>query len=644
MEKMVLQGNARRGLSMAPGCTFRHACMISFRLSCNIFGRDSVVGYSDRYASDDLVEALRFTGMDLQPGEVFSLAFFTSMTAFLAIIVTGIAAFFAGMLDGTTAAVVVLCAGLAPLLVFNYISEYPKRMAWYMKVHSLGDVPEVVSYIVMSMKLNPNMERALKFAACNSKRQLAKDVKKLMWDMQVRAYGSMDEALAAFADSWGRYSEHFKRSVFIIKSSTCERDEAMRTISLNRALEVVLSGTKALMERFSSSLHSPTLILYSIFVMVPLALVAMMPAAAVVGLRVNAIELALLYDILFPLVTLVYAHSILMGRPAAFAPPDIPEDHPLVSSNPVWIWAFGAIVTGLAISSLSFVVPEGIATMPSSIFLLWGVTAAISMYCIGVYTPYKRIRDEIIMMEAEFADSLFVLGRRISEGRSPEEGFAYTARLVSGTTIGRAYARASFNIRCLRTTLRDAVLDQEYGAFSDIYSDRIKATISMLVESAGKSGEVAGSSVVKLADHLKELQAIEDDIRKMLYTMTSMLRTTCIVFAPFIGGITLALSGAVTEVIRETVEDLQSMPDSARQYFPMVPEFSPPLVSPDQFVLIVGIYIMLLVIILLRFVDGIEHGDDRYEFMYSIGMVLPVSMAVFTITTTLANIAFEGMI
>jgi hypothetical protein len=412
----------------------------------------------------------------------------------------------------------------------------------------------------------------------------------------------------------------------------------MRTITLNRALDVVLQGTKGLMESFSGALHSPTLILYSIFVMVPLALVAMLPAAAIVGLRVNALELALLYDVLFPLATLVYAHSILMKRPAAFTPPDIP---PIRHAIPGWAWVLIAAAGGVAAASL-YCFPIGLP-IANTIFLVWGVTAAISIYCLGVYTPYKKMRDDLKKMEDEFADSLFILGRRIAEGRSPEDGFAYAAAMTSGSVMGKSYARAAYNIRCLRTSLKDAVISPEYGAFADVYSDRIKATISMLVESSGKSGEVAGNSVVRLADHLKELQSIEDEIRKMLYTMTSMLKTTCVAFAPFIGGITLALSQSVSDVVGRTLANLNEMPDSARQYFPMMPDFSAPLVSNGQVVLIIGLYIIMLVIILLRFVDGIEHGDDRYEFMYSVGSVLPVSIAVFTLTTALANSAFSGM-
>jgi hypothetical protein len=617
---------------------YSQACRASFRILSSMLGGERIDAYSGRYASRGLVASIGFAGLSVKPSEVFSLGFLAATVSLGAVAVTGTAAFALGMMDTAMAAVLVLCGGIVPLLVYIYVGEYPKRRAAYMKVHSLGDVPEVISYIVMAMKLNPNIETALKFAASNSKRQLAKDVKKLMWDLQVRAYDSLDMALGAFAEEWGEYSEHFKRAVFLIKSATAEREEAMRTITLNRALDVVLQGTKGLMESFSGALHSPTLILYSIFVMVPLALVAMLPAAAIVGLRVNALELALLYDVLFPLATLVYAHSILMKRPAAFTPPDIP---PIRQAIPGWAWALLAAGGGAAAGSLYFLPAR--LPVANTIFLVWAIAAAISIYCLGVYTPYKKKRDDLKKMEDEFADSLFILGRRIAEGRSPEDGFAYAAAMTSGSVMGKAYARAAYNIRCLRTSLRDAVLSPDYGAFSDVYSDRIKATISMLVESSGKSGEVAGNSVVRLADHLKELQSIEDEIRKMLYTMTSMLKTTCVAFAPFIGGITLALSQSVSEVVGRTLANLNDMPDSARQYFPMMPDFSAPLVSNGQFVLIIGLYIIMLVIILLRFVDGIEHGDDRYEFMYSVGSVLPVSVAVFTITTALANSTFSGM-
>lgn len=613
------------------------ACRAARRALAALAGADRLEAIASRCAGKGLAASVGHAGLEVAPYETVSLAIAAAMAALAAVALALIAAVILGLMDNAMAVLLVASGGLLPLLAYVYVGEYPVRRAAHMRVRSLGDVPEVVSYIVMAMKLSPNIERALKFAAANSKRQLAKDVRRLMWGLHVRAYDGLDAAMAAFAGEWG-YGEYFKRAVFLVRSAADERDEALRTMALNRALDVALAGTKGLMQSFSSALHSPTLILYSIFVMVPLALVAMLPAAAIVGLRVNALELALLYDGVFPLATLVYAHSILLKRPAAFTPPEIPAARPAL---PRWAWAALACTGGAAVAALSMV-PISLP-VSGTIFVAWGAVVAISAYCLGVYTPYKKTRDAVKKMEDEFADSLFILGRRIAEGRSPEDGFAYTAAMTGGTTAGKAYARAAYNIRCLRTTLEDAVLSPEYGAFADVHSDRIRATIAMLVESSGKSGEIAGSSVVRLADHLKELQSIEDDVRKMLATMTGMLRTTCTVFAPFIGGITLALSRSLSEVAARTLAGLAEMPESARQYYPMIPEFSAPTVSDGEFVLVIGLYVIMLVVILLRFTGGIEYGDDHYEFMYSVGTVLPVAMAVFTVTTALANSAFSGM-
>jgi len=123
-------------------------------------------------------------------------------------------------------------------------------------------------------------------------------------------------ALGAFAGEWGEYSEHFKRAIFLIKSSTSEREEAMRTITLNRALDVVLQGTQrahaVLFQRAALADAHPVFYFRH------------GPAARwwrcctrrrLIGLKVNALELALLYDVLFPMATLVYAHSILLKGP-----------------------------------------------------------------------------------------------------------------------------------------------------------------------------------------------------------------------------------------------------------------------------------------------------------------------------------------
>ena len=70
----------------------------------------------------------------------------------------------------------------------------------------------------------------------------------------------------------------------------------------------------------------------------------------------------------------------------------------------------------------------------------------IGIYAFRIYPPYNNIRYEIKEIERQFADALFVLGRRISEGRSPEWAFMQTAQTMKGTGIGKAFQDVAHEI------------------------------------------------------------------------------------------------------------------------------------------------------------------------------------------------------
>jgi len=122
---------------------------------------------------------------------------------------------------------------------------------------------------------------------------------------------------------------------------------------------------------------------------------------------------------------------------------------------------------------------------------------------------YKKIRDDIKQIENEFADAMFILGRRISEGRSAEEAFIHTSETMKGSKIGEAFADIAKNLSSMRTTLHGAIFNEEYGAFKDIYSDRVHTIMKLLTRSVHRSHEAAGMAIIKIADHLKELQDVE---------------------------------------------------------------------------------------------------------------------------------------
>jgi Flp pilus assembly protein TadB len=481
----------------------------------------------------------------------------------------------------------------------------------------------------------------------------------MLWNLHVREYRGMDDATLEFANIWGKNSEYFKRALHLIKSSTSEPDEAQRIITLNRALDIVLENTKKLMENFASRLKSPTYVLYSIFILIPLALVALMPAITVVGIRFGIGTLVVLYNIVLPLATFAYAEYILMQRPATFVPQSIPDSHPELRGIKKKKTTAAIISVAIAVSIallgylwiqlgnpgniISTATLEGI--LPKGLLILWGIVFAIAFYLNVSYTPYRKIRDEIKKMETEFSDALFVLGRRISEGRATEEAFMHTASTMQGSQIAGAFERISLNLLSIRADILTAIFDDEFGAFKDVYSERIRTTMKLFVESAHKSHEAAGVAIVKLADHLKELQDVEQNIKRSLYDMTSTMRSTAAIFAPLIAGVTMALSEVIAKILQNISNSMEHLPANlipgSGQISPADLEQS---IHPDLFMLSIGIYLILITVILTRFSGTIEYGGDRAQLMYELGQVLPLSIIVFTLSTVASRIIFRGLV
>ena len=555
-----------------------------------------------------------------------------------------------------------------PFVVLNLVAQYPKTHARYLQIRSLGDIPEVLSYLVMSLKIVPNLENSVRFTASKSSTTLAGDLRKLIWDMEIRLHHGITDAMTDFAVRWGRISDYFKRSLHLLCSSLQEKDEASRVITLDRALDVSLEGTKELMTVFANRLHQPTMVLYSVGIMIPLSLVAMLPAAGLVGIHISLLQVFFLYDLLLPVCIFFYIRKILRLRPAAFQPCQIASDHPDLQHSCSHQQLSLSVVLGFLIASpavVSLIIPvlfslddlagiSGIVSMvnmlqpffPVTLFLLWGIVAAVSLYCLRVYRPYKKIRDEIKQMEKEFSDALYILGKRLSEEKSPEECFAYAADTMKGSRIAEVFRQVSYTLVTMHTNIHDALYGSEYGALQYVYSERIKAIMYLFVEGTQKSQQAVSASLVRIADHLQQLQGVEKKIVEMLSELTSTVRSTVSVFAPLIAGVTLAITFLISDILTSiqftgSTETLMGLPVSLQG---VSQTFMAENIHPDSFVFVIGIYLLELVVLLTRFVTGLNEGDDNATFFYTLGRTLPLSLGVFTVTVCVGLVFFSCLI
>ena len=278
---------------------------------------------------------------------------------------------------------------------------------------------------------------------------------------------------------------------------------------------------------------------------------------------------------------------------------------------------------------------------------MWGIAIAVAYYSYSIYHPTKKIRDTIKHMEKEFSDALYIMGKRIGEEKSPEESFLYTARNMEGSDIASLFSQTGYNLTAIHTTLDQALFNTEYGSLKHIYSERIRAIMRLFVEGIKKSQQSVSVSLVKLADHLKELQLVESKIKETLSTLTATLSSTAAFFAPMIAGVTLSITQLISAIIQKLSSNMQNTSLSTTPgstFFSGISHtFSLENIQPEYFVLVIGFYIIELVILLTRFTNGIDEGDDMAEYMYMLGKTMPVSIAVLTVSILLSHLFLSSI-
>ncbi|PIN99223.1 MAG: hypothetical protein COT90_00530 [Candidatus Diapherotrites archaeon CG10_big_fil_rev_8_21_14_0_10_31_34] len=284
-------------------------------------------------------EAIDFLAWDLKPEEFSAAIKFTMIAAIALAFVLFVIALSFGAVETITeftgSPLMAYFYLLVPLLLIvyvavNFVQKLPLNEAKIEQVKALTHVPEIMGYMIMSMKLVPNLEKAVEFAALHGRGKIAEDLKRVIWNVELGIYKSLSEGLDTMAYNWGKFSDEFKSSLMMIRASVLENSEAKRYQILDKTMEQTLESIKNKMEQYARELSQPTVVLFYLGVLLPLMLIIVLPVGSAFsgqGLARPEI-LVLIYNILIPATTLIFALNVLRNRPPTYEPPIIPDNHP----------------------------------------------------------------------------------------------------------------------------------------------------------------------------------------------------------------------------------------------------------------------------------------------------------------------------
>lgn len=539
--------------------------------------------------SDELADSLSFINASHNPAAIVRAGFGAGIIGTIALLPL--------LLTPLPVTVVIVLIVIFALGLVHGVHSLPHLLAALRKTEALGETPNLIGRAVLRMQIQPSLEGAVRFAAVTGHGPLAANLAAHV----DRSMGTPRTGLLSFADEWSEQFPALRRSAHLLATAQ-DAPTGERVRTLDRSLTAILDGTRNQMASFTSAIRGPTTGLFAFGIMLPLALISLVPVIPVAGISVSIWVIVVIYNLLLPAGLIAASIWLLLRRPVAFPPPKIDRTHPNVPDTLFRRVGWGVLA---GIGAMIVTVLLG----PAALAPIIGIGIGTGVALLSIYTPIMTVRNHVRDVEEHLTDALYLVGRQVAEGESVESAIELAADRVPAET-GDVFDHAATLQRQLHLGVEDAFFG-EYGALSDIPSPRARGTAALLAI-ASEEGQPAGRAIVSMADHLEELEEVEAETKRQLATVTDTLDNTTAYFGPLIAGATIGLAGMIATDTVDMVEGAT--------------------LPTDTLSLVVGLYVIMLCFILTPLSIALRYGLDRALFGYHIGRTLVSSMLLYAIT------------
>lgn len=594
----------------------------------------------------------------------------TALTIITAFLLFGLTV--ASALAGIGPAVVLLLLVVACIGTF-IMWNFPKSNAAAVANRISADSVLAILYMVIYMRTSPNLEGALRFAAETLTGPLSWDLKKLLWDVQLGAYPSADNALAIYSNRWRRENEEFAQSIDLIRSSAVE--PARRAKLFDEIINLILRGTAERTKHYVISLRLPVMLIHAMGVLLPVMGLVLFPVIVIfMADSISPTMLLVGYDILLPVFLWFLIDYVLRARPPTFSQPDISlaKGVPplgkfklgdrilpiwpiaLTVSVPVILFVYLGVASCLMPSTEAALTECSAKAFDLVNLSLLGVLAAglgISLY--GMIDSWQKlkVRNDIEKIEREFGVALFQLGTAIGGGTPIELAIDKAAESLKGLTIADLFVRTSDNMKKFGYTFEQALFDPTVGAVWFYPSRLVRSIMVTVMEASKKSMGAASDAMLTISTYLKGVQAVKAEVEDVLGETLVSMKFLAMFLAPMVAGITITMAVVIIQILAQLGAQLGALVAQGEQLPGQTNLFVVPMltgggiaITPVMFQLIVGIYMLETAILLSVFLNRVEFGEDAVGLRSSMGKTVMIAMLIYTISWLVTFSLFGGSI
>ncbi|MBI0584092.1 MAG: hypothetical protein ISF22_07680 [Methanomassiliicoccus sp.] len=533
------------------------------------------------------------------------------------LVITATVAFFsltvmAALFGPMSLAYGIVPALLAPIIASSLYLNAPDSFGQAEARRMLGEAPAVIGCMTMSMQVQPSLEHAVLFASERSEGVLPQRLREAMWVNLTRSRGSLTDAINDLCSSLSAEHSALKQSLHLVVSATCERTRQGTDRLLDKANAVALGGVRDAAGSYAASLSLPTMVLFSLGTLLPIMLFSLLPLLTLgtslgeaPGSALPFPYLAFLLLVVIPLSAFLYAWTILARNPLGMVSGGRVRIGRLFPPAVLLIWA-GAVAAA-AIIDLGGLRPYALSAsmvLVPCAYLAWNLR--------GHGSSLKRKR----VLEREATAALFHIGNRMVSGATFERALEDAGRDV-GESAFREVARALL----YRSRLSGKGLDEimvEEGSLRAA-SAVVENAFVTVAQCADRDPRYAGQIALNLAQMLSDLQACQVKVEESLRGVVEMMRSTSMVFAPIVLGVT----GALFSLIETGTAAAGGM--------------------AGDIGLITGIYIGQLSL-LVAFFTVLINGERSWKSVaHCFATRTPVAFLIFVVVSLICRTALNGL-
>lgn len=504
-----------------------------------------------------------------------------------------------------------IVALICPVAAWEAILKYPARRASMRAEMVLRSSSETANLMIMSLRHESSVSRAIAFASRRNG-AFSMELRACTWGVIMGRYESFEEALMSLGQRWSRFGNDLKSSLNAMVTASRESTEDGRRRALDRANDAMIAGAKRRIEQYASSLSTPTMLIFGLGILLPIMVGSFVPmlswnlwslggpqegASTGYGHQ-TTVQMVIVMNVLFPTIAALVAMNAVSGHPLRTDDKCTPS---LTRHNLLGL----AVVVGAALAG-TWACTFYLSGTMQSIGVLLSSVVPLSLWsmAIGGWTGEK-----VESGTKGFDDALFRTGARMLEGENFEAALSKT----SNDTFGRegSFARM-LSMSSTIMGIDEPLLGQDSSAFG--FSNSVQG-LSITRQAATKDEMAAGMLAMDLAVYLKDLKELENTLRNRLKPTISMMRTTALLLAPIVLGVTYAIFQSLGSMMENQGTSL----------------------GGELFLLVLGVFLIEMNIVVVYFMWGIEGKRGVNHLAFSIGLYVLVSEITFAVAAIMTS-------